>query len=41
MWVGTDTDNLAAQKTYQAAGARPTPPQLILEWSFAAAPRTP
>jgi aminoglycoside 3-N-acetyltransferase I len=34
MWTGTDTDNVAAQRTYASAGARTTPPQLIVEWRF-------
>jgi ribosomal protein S18 acetylase RimI-like enzyme len=36
MWTGTETDNVAAQRTYAGAGARITPPQAIVEWSFAA-----
>jgi ribosomal protein S18 acetylase RimI-like enzyme len=34
MWTGTETDNVAARRTYQRAGARKTPAHLILEWSF-------
>jgi aminoglycoside 3-N-acetyltransferase I len=34
MWTGTETDNVAARKTYERAGARTTPPQSIIEWSF-------
>jgi ribosomal protein S18 acetylase RimI-like enzyme len=32
MWTGTETDNVAAQRTYERAGARLTPPQVIVEW---------
>jgi ribosomal protein S18 acetylase RimI-like enzyme len=34
MWVATEDDNLAAQRTYERAGARATPAQLILEWDL-------
>jgi ribosomal protein S18 acetylase RimI-like enzyme len=34
MWVGTETDNVVARRTYEAAGARATAPHLILEWQF-------
>ena len=34
MWAGTETDNVAAQRTYQRAGAKTTPAQLIIEWNF-------
>jgi aminoglycoside 3-N-acetyltransferase I len=34
MWTGTETGNVAARRTYEGAGARVTPPQLIVEWSF-------
>jgi ribosomal protein S18 acetylase RimI-like enzyme len=39
MWVGTETDNIAARATYERAGARETPPHLILEWSLGGAKR--
>jgi ribosomal protein S18 acetylase RimI-like enzyme len=35
MWVGTEDDNVAAQRTYERAGAQATPAQVILEWDFA------
>ena len=38
MWVGAETGNEAAQRTYARAGARATPPHVILEWPFAAPP---
>jgi aminoglycoside 3-N-acetyltransferase I len=34
MWVGTEDDNVAARRTYERAGARATPPQVILEWDL-------
>lgn len=34
MWTGTDTDDVAARRTYERAGARTSPPQLMVEWSF-------
>jgi aminoglycoside 3-N-acetyltransferase I len=36
MWVGTEDDNVAARRTYERAGARATPPQVILEWDLTA-----
>jgi aminoglycoside 3-N-acetyltransferase I len=35
MWVGTEDDNIAAHRTYERAGARATPAQVILEWDLA------
>ena len=35
MWVSTDHDNLAAQRTYTAAGASDAGSFLMLEWAFA------
>ena len=34
MWVLTDADNDAAQRTYRAAGASPPTPQVMLEWDL-------
>ena len=34
MWVGTETENVAARATYERAGARETRPHLILEWKL-------
>lgn len=34
MWALTDDDNVAAQKTYQRAGARGRSSHLMLDWSF-------
>jgi ribosomal protein S18 acetylase RimI-like enzyme len=34
MWVGTEDDNVAARRTYERAGAQPTPAQIILEWDL-------
>lgn len=34
MWAGTEPGNLAARRTYARAGARETPAQVIVEWSF-------
>jgi len=34
MWVGTETGNEAARRTYARAGARVGAPHVILEWSF-------
>ena len=34
MWVGTETENVAARATYERAGARETRPHLILEWNL-------
>jgi aminoglycoside 3-N-acetyltransferase I len=34
MWVGTQEDNVAAQRTYERAGAEATPAQVILEWDL-------
>ena len=34
MWVGTEDDNVAARRTYERAGARATPAQVILEWDL-------
>jgi ribosomal protein S18 acetylase RimI-like enzyme len=40
MFVLTDTDNVAAQRTYERGGAsRTAPPQLMLEWRFGDATR--
>ena len=39
MWVGTETDNVAARTTYERAGARGTAPHLILEWRLGDAER--
>jgi len=36
MWVGTEDGNVAARRTYERAGARATPPQVILEWDLTA-----
>jgi aminoglycoside 3-N-acetyltransferase I len=38
MWAGAETGNVAARATYERAGARTTPPQLIVEWRFDGAP---
>ncbi|MCA1220432.1 GNAT family N-acetyltransferase [Streptomyces sp. 8L] len=40
MWVGADTDNVAARSTYLSAGARDEGPSTILAWNFDTAPRT-
>jgi hypothetical protein len=32
MWVGTERDNEAAQKTYRKAGANEEEPFLLLSW---------
>ena len=34
MWTATEPENLAARRTYEAAGGRATAPQVIVEWSF-------
>jgi ribosomal protein S18 acetylase RimI-like enzyme len=34
MWTGTETDNVAARRTYERAGAQRTAPQLTVEWNF-------
>lgn len=34
MWVGTEPDNVAARRTYEAAGARSTPPAIVLDWEL-------
>jgi aminoglycoside 3-N-acetyltransferase I len=36
MWVGTEDGNVAARRTYERAGARATPPHVILEWDLTA-----
>ena len=32
MWTATEPGNVAARRTYERAGARTTPAQVILEW---------
>jgi ribosomal protein S18 acetylase RimI-like enzyme len=39
MWVVIDTDNVAALRTYERAGAQTPSSQLMLEWSFGDAVR--
>jgi GNAT superfamily N-acetyltransferase len=34
MWVGTESDNVAALATYRAAGAAPPEPSVTLTWKF-------
>jgi ribosomal protein S18 acetylase RimI-like enzyme len=34
MWVVVDTDNVAALRTYERAGAQTSSPQVMFEWSF-------
>jgi ribosomal protein S18 acetylase RimI-like enzyme len=34
MWVGTETGNMAARRTYEAAGAGEPDPFVIYEWEF-------
>jgi ribosomal protein S18 acetylase RimI-like enzyme len=34
MWVGTETDNVAALATYRAAGAASPEPFVVLSWRF-------
>ena len=34
MWVSTELGNEAARRTYEAAGARSTPPAIVLDWEF-------
>jgi ribosomal protein S18 acetylase RimI-like enzyme len=36
MWTATETDNVAAQRTYASAGARILEPHPIVEWRFGA-----
>jgi aminoglycoside 3-N-acetyltransferase I len=35
MWVGVDTDNLAALATYRRAGAHEEAPAVVFSWDFA------
>jgi hypothetical protein len=37
MWVATEPDNVAAQRTYVRAGARVGSPAAIVDWRFPAA----
>ena len=39
MWVGTESGNVAARRTYAAAGARPMPEMVLFEWEFEAPTR--
>jgi ribosomal protein S18 acetylase RimI-like enzyme len=39
MWVSTDHDNLAAQRTYASAGATDAGSFLMLDWTYAAMER--
>jgi ribosomal protein S18 acetylase RimI-like enzyme len=34
MWVGTEGDNVAAERTYERAGGRPAGAFVSFEWSF-------
>ena len=34
MWVGTEHDNAAAERTYAAAGGRTMPRMVLFEWEF-------
>ncbi|MGH2992001.1 MAG: GNAT family N-acetyltransferase [Solirubrobacterales bacterium] len=34
MWVVVDTDNVAALRTYERAGAGKSSPQVMFDWSF-------
>ena len=36
MWVGTESDNVAAERTFAAAGGRTMPQMVLLEWDFEA-----
>ena len=34
MWVGTETHNEAARRTYARAGGREAPPHVVVDWSL-------